>query len=346
MNLSNKTKIPYAFSNIMNYLVGVDEVSQGLSCNCFCPSCGMRLEARQGEIRTHHFSHHDKATIGCNYSYWVSIRDLAKQILRELKYIQCKNIPNEYKEAIKKKNAFYELELFEEKKLQDKHGMDIFFTSNIGLIGILLLTPEKRGDKESKTSNYIDNHHVLELDLTSVQNMQSYTVSALRDIIENPDSNSFIFSSSGEESSNFKEQENYVRLYKAKSIMNMEDFRAMKLNTILINSFCQSDFSAINVAKLYYKNMFERFKNIGDFDACKEIDSDGMHSFYQCKNQYYAVAEIQSKYHIYQVVDDKITLIDKCFKKEKIAQILTDFLEKIDAKNTGFGVINKYPTLF
>ena len=114
MSLSSKTKIPYAFSLDSHHLVGVDDVTQGLSCNCICPSCSMRLEAIQGDIKKHHFRHHDKATDDCEYSYWVSVRDLAKQIFRELKYIQCKNTPINSEKAAKITNAYYRFEIKEE----------------------------------------------------------------------------------------------------------------------------------------------------------------------------------------------------------------------------------------
>lgn len=80
--------IPFAYSKALKRLVDVAEVPRGLACCCICPSCGMRLQARQGEVNEHHFSHYDKAQSKCEYSYWVSIRDMAKQILKEVKYIK------------------------------------------------------------------------------------------------------------------------------------------------------------------------------------------------------------------------------------------------------------------
>ena len=47
-------------------IVSVDEVEKGLACNCICPHCGATLEARKGEIREHHFKHHDaQETMAC-----------------------------------------------------------------------------------------------------------------------------------------------------------------------------------------------------------------------------------------------------------------------------------------
>lgn len=43
-------KLKYALDNNKN-LVSVDEVANGLACNCFCPACNCKLEAKQGEIR-------------------------------------------------------------------------------------------------------------------------------------------------------------------------------------------------------------------------------------------------------------------------------------------------------
>jgi len=345
MSLSNKTKIPYALSLDSHHLVGVDDGVQGLSCNCICPSCSIRLEAIQGNIRIHHFRHHDKAADDCKYSYWVSVRDLAKQIFRELKYIQCKNTPVDSKKAVKDMNARYKFDILEEKKLHEKYGMDIFFISDIGLLGITFLTPEKRERNDEALSSDA-NYHILEVDLTSIQNMQNYTINALKELIENPNSKRFVFPTSSIKNIELQEDKDYVRLYRSKSIMDMEDFRAFKINTILLNSFEQRDFSAINVAKLYYKNMLKRFCNIEADDDCKEIHNNGLHSFYQCKDQYYGVVAIQNKYHIYQVLEEKIILIDKCLKKEKIVHILTAFSKEEDSENADTKATNKYLTLF
>ena len=342
MNLLGQTKIPYALSLDVHRLVGVDDVEQGLSCNCICPSCSMRLEAIQGDIKKHHFRHHNKATDYCKYSYWVSIRDLAKQILRELNYIQCKNTPVDSKKSIKNTHEYYRFIILEEKKLHEKYGMDIFFTSNIGFLGIFFFTPEKR-DKEIKALSYDGNYHMLEIDLTSVQNMQSYTIDALKKIIEDPDLKKFIFLSSSTNNIELQEKKEYARLYQSKSIMDMKDFRAMKINTILINSFEQNDFSAINVAKFYYIKMCEYFIDVEIDDNCKELDSNEIHFFYQCKGQYYGVAVIQNKHYIYQVIDDAIILIGKCFKKEKIIQILKAHEQKIREESI---ITIEHPRLF
>ncbi len=358
MNLFTEATIPYAFSRQLNKLVGVNEVERGLACNCICPSCKMELEAIQGKERIHHFRHYAKAKVDCTYSYWVSIRDLAKQLLREVGFVKCKNIPIEHKKSLNKRVGFCEIELLEEQKVHEKHGADIFFASNIGLIGIYFVTTEYRCKKSSVIID-TDSHYVLEVDLRLMKNIKSFTVDALQKLIEDPGLKSFIFPTSIEGTMDYKHKkeskisflsnkktEDYERLYRSKSVMNMEDFRAMKLNTLSINAFIQNDFSAINVAKLYYKNMLERFWSTEENAEYKEIHINGVHGFYQYKGQYYGVAVIQSQYYIYQVLDDKIILIDKCFKKEKIVHVLIGFSKEKDAENTDTEAINKYPTLF
>lgn len=47
--------IPYALKG--DALVHVDSVSRGIGCGCTCPNCGKPVQAKQGEIRVHHFSH-------------------------------------------------------------------------------------------------------------------------------------------------------------------------------------------------------------------------------------------------------------------------------------------------
>ena len=53
-------KLKYALYE-KKHLVSVDEVANGLACNCFCPACFCKLEAKQGDIREHHFAHYDKS---------------------------------------------------------------------------------------------------------------------------------------------------------------------------------------------------------------------------------------------------------------------------------------------
>jgi hypothetical protein len=82
------TLIPFALRKADDQIVDVAEVEQGLACGCICPSCQSPLIARKGDIKTWHFAHVSRADEGdtrtdCGYSWAVSVRLMARQLLRE-----------------------------------------------------------------------------------------------------------------------------------------------------------------------------------------------------------------------------------------------------------------------
>jgi hypothetical protein len=90
----------------------VAEVSRGLACNCTCPSCKLPLSARHGDEREWHFAHHTRnipkeEIAECEFSFEVSLRMMAHQLLREgvaLKlpeYIQSVTVPLNLRGEIK-----------------------------------------------------------------------------------------------------------------------------------------------------------------------------------------------------------------------------------------------------
>ncbi len=132
--------IPFAYSNASKKLVDVNEVPRGLACDCKCPSCNMRLQARQGEVNEHHFSHYDKAESECMYSYWVSVRDMTKQILREVKYLKIKQHNTSNLQSIPYRLASLVVEIFHTSK--KNNNFDLVLQTSIGELNISLLTPE------------------------------------------------------------------------------------------------------------------------------------------------------------------------------------------------------------
>lgn len=45
-------------------LVFISEVQRGLACDCTCVQCGRPLVARKGDVRQHHFAHHEATECG------------------------------------------------------------------------------------------------------------------------------------------------------------------------------------------------------------------------------------------------------------------------------------------
>jgi len=59
----------------------IEDVSRGLSCECYCPSCGEVVIARQGEVREWHFAHESGSE--CEGAAESALHLAAKQILAE-----------------------------------------------------------------------------------------------------------------------------------------------------------------------------------------------------------------------------------------------------------------------
>src|SRR6266478_5677443 len=59
-------------------LVHISPVSRGLGCGCVCPRCHMKVVARKGQIRQHHFSHHRPTD--CDGGLETILHRLAKEL--------------------------------------------------------------------------------------------------------------------------------------------------------------------------------------------------------------------------------------------------------------------------
>lgn len=60
-------------------LVDANQTARGKACECRCPGCGAPLIARQGAVRTAHFSH--KSTVDCATAAETALHMAAKQVL-------------------------------------------------------------------------------------------------------------------------------------------------------------------------------------------------------------------------------------------------------------------------
>lgn len=83
--------IPFATHVATGKLVAVDDVPSGKACQCICPGCKTPLIARHypDGSRTSNFAHSGRKDFQqtkteCHYSYLVSVRSMAKQILSSI----------------------------------------------------------------------------------------------------------------------------------------------------------------------------------------------------------------------------------------------------------------------
>lgn len=83
MTLENH--IPFGLKIEDNTFIDVAEVPKGKQCGCICPSCHIRLVARQGNVNRWHFAHScrkvDTVDQECEFSFFVSVRAMAKQLI-------------------------------------------------------------------------------------------------------------------------------------------------------------------------------------------------------------------------------------------------------------------------
>ncbi|MBW0298855.1 hypothetical protein B4P00_22070 [Shewanella xiamenensis] len=68
--------------------IDVEIATRGKSCDCVCPSCGIALLGRLGEVNAPHFAHDCKEGSkeeieACKFSFYVSVRYMLKQLFKE-----------------------------------------------------------------------------------------------------------------------------------------------------------------------------------------------------------------------------------------------------------------------
>ncbi len=80
--------IPFGLNEEDGRFVDVFNVPRGKKCGCICPSCKTPLIARHGEVNEWHFAHasrtvYSKTENECKFSFYVSVRMMARQIIGE-----------------------------------------------------------------------------------------------------------------------------------------------------------------------------------------------------------------------------------------------------------------------
>ncbi len=56
--VQTESKAELSFGEQAGKLLHISDVSSGLECDCICPACKTPLVARKGDVRKHHFAHH------------------------------------------------------------------------------------------------------------------------------------------------------------------------------------------------------------------------------------------------------------------------------------------------
>ncbi len=162
------TKLPYGLKN--GVLTFVQDVEQGLACDCVCPECGEKLIARKGKLNIHHFAHYKEGD--CKGGIETALHLAAKEIIQKEKKLMLPplkaDIPNQHTETIllqAEMIAFDEVEV--EKKINDIKPDLILHKGNKKLLIEIAVTHFVDDIKTEKIKQL--GLSTLEIDLSSIK---------------------------------------------------------------------------------------------------------------------------------------------------------------------------------
>lgn len=90
----NEPKLTYALDK-SGKMVYVDDVDNGIECNCLCPECKGKLVAKnKGKIKEHHFAHSNG--MDCPGAQMTALHMLAQQIIEEEKQVMLPDYQGKY----------------------------------------------------------------------------------------------------------------------------------------------------------------------------------------------------------------------------------------------------------
>ena len=78
----SELEVPFGLRTSDRRMVSIEAVERGLACGCTCPGCGAQLVGVKGEIKIHHFRHHNEDA-QCAGARETALHLFAKQIICE-----------------------------------------------------------------------------------------------------------------------------------------------------------------------------------------------------------------------------------------------------------------------
>jgi hypothetical protein len=104
--------LTYALDKNTNRIIGVDDVVNGLACECLCPECKQQLVAKNdGDKREHHFAHYNG--LDCEGARMTALHLLAQQIIADKKAVLLPDYIGSYYQKTTSCIAFDEIHLEE-----------------------------------------------------------------------------------------------------------------------------------------------------------------------------------------------------------------------------------------
>ncbi|MDD2384562.1 MAG: hypothetical protein PHN18_10270 [Sulfurospirillaceae bacterium] len=315
MQRTSTVLMPFAKDIQTGQRVGIDEVPNGLACNCVCISCGMQVKARQGnKQRIAHFAHHKKAETECKISYWVSIRSIAEQILEQATFIHIPKINNTTLIKIQSVEEGYSAEY--------QFTFDLKLNTSIGTVFVYFLTGEGyvegRNDMyREELLSYRGNSLILEINIESIKKNHDQAKAYLSDLLINQIDNKNILTSqqiSNQHSSITLRQSNFNQK-KQQPYIKLDDYKDFIVTILGYKDLSMFDSEDLQVCSQMLSFYHDRSDNL------KWHNLQKYHVGIQA--QVVCVARIRTDYFIYTVDEiGKINIIKKAGSQFIVEQFI------------------------
>jgi len=353
--------IPFAYSINKKELVGINDVPSGMKCNCLCPSCGMKLIARKGDINEHHFAHKEEADELCEYSFWVSVRDMSKQIIQKSQYINIHayNLQNLHKRIFTTKEGRVEIHQVKEFSGEE---FDLQLQTSIGDLYIYFKTMESSSLERDRRHNSQRNLYFSKDLVLSINLANSFQEKNSQDVLKNIliDSTNYkkllkpmekfseVFDTEEEEPLYQEEEKKqfYHQIHKhiqkriddlkrnqetpLRKLTFIKDTKILHLMNLQNEELRREDIRTFNTMK----NFYQLYTKINQHDKCeifKEIATGVNLTLISYKNSFYALALIKYGFHIYQVEDDEILYIGEVKSISNAKKEIDSYLDMINS---------------
>ncbi|MES9972970.1 MAG: competence protein CoiA family protein [Candidatus Thiodiazotropha sp.] len=171
--MADYSLIPFGLRQSDQQFVDVSEVQRGSKCGCICPSCSTPLIARQGEVNVWHFAHLSKNVSHetkrkCEYSFWVSVTLMAKQVITKAKHINLPSLKmylNDAREVVITESHKVTIDKVELEKSKNNIYADAVITVGKYFILVIFTAPHKQLHFDPSEANKSNNSGVLEISL-------------------------------------------------------------------------------------------------------------------------------------------------------------------------------------
>lgn len=329
-------KVPFGLHEDTNRYIGIDEAKNGLGCGCVCPSCHMKLKARQGEDRDHHFAHHKLAQIECVYSYWVAVRSMSKQIIEEhgipieQDFLKILSSPPWNATQISISNIILD------PKVRD-HQFDIKVETSFGDFYIHLITDEHDEGRVQKHRMNQPNkclfspYLVLEIDISSIKEYENKDCrKQLETLLLGQKDNREWFSSNVSYMDYIKDKQ-YREEQRVLVTKYTQEKRQRNKENWLIGgntSFQIADETVISVPlqaekMIYFYNMMKTSYSFSDklSENFTVVYRGKGFWFVSCCHEFFCVS-YEEVYIAYEVKDGKVKRLEACFSFEELDYML------------------------